>query len=462
VSGPVAGSFGDFVARAQRSGRLVVQPRMGVSDPAAMRAGLLATRDAAATTVGTITLDSYTRMGDNVNAQAALVNGIELNGYPIVAHDPATTRSVVDGVIGPDFPVQVRHGSPCPEPIVEALIRAGLHATEGGPVSYCLPYSRMPLAESIPNWARSCDLLAEVRSTGAEPHVESFGGCMMGQLCPPSLLVALSVLECLFFRQHGIRSVSLSYAQQTNPEQDVEALLALRRLAAQWLPDVEWHIVVYTYMGVYPRTPNGASRLLEEAARLAVRTGAARLIVKTVAEGYRIPTFAENIAALETAALAAEHCLTIAGDTVDTGIHAEASALIEAVLDLGPDLGAALATAFRRGYLDVPYCLHPDNAGRARSYLDSAGRLQWSSVGSMPIRGVAGPTDPAGLTAAGLLASLSYVERTFDNASLEQEYRAAPATIPSAPPLPGDSSGSTGDDRDPDPGDRSPAARQSA
>ncbi|WP_327635395.1 methylaspartate mutase [Kribbella sp. NBC_00482] len=448
MSVPETGSFGDFVARAHQAGKLVVQPRMGVSDPAAMHAGLLATRKATATAVGTITLDSYTRMGDNANARAALAAGIELNGYPIVAHDPAVTRSVLDGVAGPDFPVQIRHGSPCPEPIVAALIQAGLHATEGGPVSYCLPYSRMPLEDSIPNWARSCDLLAEVRATGVEPHVESFGGCMMGQLCPPGLLVALSVLECMFFRQHGIRSVSLSYAQQTNPDQDTEALLALRRLATQWLPDVDWHIVVYTYMGVYPRTPDGATGLLEEAARLAVRAGAARLIVKTVAEGYRIPTFAENVAALETAALAAEGCLTIAGDPVDTGIHAEATALIEAVLDLGPDLGAALATAFRRGYLDVPYCLHPDNAGRARSYLDSTGRLQWSSIGSLPIRGVVGPTDSAKLTAAGLLASLSYVERTFDNASLEQEFQA-------------DSSGST-DDRDPDPGNRSPAARQSA
>ena len=462
------GSFGDFVARAHRAGRLVVQPRMGVSDAGAMRSGLLATRNATATTVGTITLDSYTRMGDDANARAALAAGVELNGYPIVAHDVATTRAVLAGVVGPDFPVQIRHGSPLPEPIVGALIRAGLHATEGGPVSYCLPYSRVPLADSIPNWARSCDRLAEARATGAEPHIESFGGCMMGQLCPPGLLVALSVLECLFFRQHGIRSVSLSYAQQTNPDQDTEALLALRRLAGEWLPDVDWHIVVYTYMGVYPRTPDGAARLLEEAARLAVRTSAARLIVKTVAEGYRIPTFAENIAALETAAAAAERCTTIAGDVADTGIHAEAGALIEAVVELGPDLGAALATAFRQGYLDVPYCLHPDNAGRARSHLDSTGRLQWSSIGSMPIRDVVGPTGSTKLTAAGLLASLSYVERTFDNASLEQEYRAAPAAgqipTPTPPPRSGDSLGSTADDRDPDPGDpgRSPAARQPA
>jgi len=402
----------------------VVQPRMGVSDPAAMRTGLLATKHATATTVGTITLDSYTRMGDNANARTALATGAELNGYPIVAHDPAVTRAVLDGVAGPDFPVQIRHGSPCPQPIIEALMAAGLHATEGGPVSYCLPYSRTPLAESIPNWARGCDLLAGVEATGVQPHIECFGGCMMGQLCPPGLLVALSVLECMFFRQHGIRSVSLSYAQQTNAVQDTEAVLALRRLAAEWLPDVDWHIVIYTYMGVYPRTADGAALLLEEAARLAVRTGAARLIVKTVAEGYRIPTFAENVAALQTAALAADHCTTITGSLVDTGIHAEASTLIETVVELGPDLGRALAEAFRLGYLDLPYCLHPDNAGRTRSVLDGSGRLQWARIGSMPIRNVVGPNGSAEMTAAGLLASLSYVERSYDSASLEQEYRA--------------------------------------
>jgi methylaspartate mutase epsilon subunit len=412
-------SFGGFVARAHQAGELVVQPRMGMSDPRTMRAGLLATKRAAATTVGTITLDSYTRMGDHDRALAALASGAELNGYPIVAHDVATTSGVLDGVAGPGFPVQVRHGSPIPEEIFGALTEAGLHATEGGPVSYCLPYSRAPLDASIRSWARSCELLASLAETGAEPHLETFGGCMMGQLCPPGLLIAMSVLECLFFRQHGLRSVSLSYAQQTSPEQDAEAVLALRRLAAEWLPDVDSHVVIYAYMGVYPRTSGGAARLLADAARLAVRTGAARLIVKTAAEAYRIPSIADNVHALETAAAAAvsERRVQTVGDT---GIYAEAGALIEAVAGLRPDIGRALADAFRSGYLDVPYCLHPDNARRTRSYIDAAGCLQWSDVGSMPIRRVVRPAGSGKLTSDGLLASLSYVERKYDNASLDE------------------------------------------
>ncbi|GGW08003.1 methylaspartate mutase [Streptomyces narbonensis] len=456
------GSFGAFVSAARAAGRLVVQPRMGMSDPRAMRAGLAATRAADATTVGTLTIDSYTRVGDQAAARRALADGVPLNGYPLVTYDPAVTRSVLDGIQDHTFPVQVRHGSAAPQDIVAALLLAGLDATEGGPVSYCLPYGRTPLTASVENWVRSCELLARTRDHGVEPHLETFGGCMMGQLCPPSLLVALSVLEALFFAQHGLRSVSLSYAQGTDPAQDEEALHALRRLADVLLPDLDRHIVVYTYMGVYPRTPDGARLLLEESARLAVRTGAARLIVKTAAEAHRIPTVRENAAALEAAARAAEaetaQAAAARAETAraeatqaaaaraaaapaeaasrpgageaaasrlavrpvpDTGIHAEASALVQAVLEISPDLGRALPLAFERGYLDVPYCLHPDNAQRTRSYLDTDGRLRWSAIGSMPLGGIVELAHEPRLTSGGLLSALRHVEQRFDAAALD-------------------------------------------
>jgi methylaspartate mutase epsilon subunit len=89
-------------------------------------------------------------------------------------------------------------------------------------------------------------------------------------------------------------------------------------------------------------------------------------------------------------------------------------ALIDGVLNLGPDIGQALVQAFRRGYLDVPYCLHPDNAQRARAYIDGSGRLRWSSVGSMPLRKTAAVSAEAAMTSQHLLRSLSYVEQRFD------------------------------------------------
>ncbi|MEV7770280.1 methylaspartate mutase [Kitasatospora sp. NPDC086791] len=415
--------FGAFVAQAAEAGALVVQPRMGMAEAARMRDGLLATRGAAAVTVGTITLDSYTRTGDLDAARRALAAGAGLNGYPIATHPVEVTRAVLRGVADAGFPVQVRHGSASPERIFEALLAAGLDATEGGPVSYCLPYGRTPLHEAVARWRRSCELLASMREVGAEPHLETFGGCMMGQLCPPSLLIAISVLEALFFRQHGLRSISLSYAQQADARQDEEALAALGRIADELLADVDRHLVVYAYMGVYPRSPGGARLLLEDAARLAVRGGAARLIVKTTAEAHRIPTVAENVRALEAAAAAAtaERTRPRPATPPDTGVEAEARALIGAVLDLDADVGRALVRAFAAGYLDVPYCLHPDNAGRARSSLGPDGRLHWSAVGSMPIAGLVEGGRPPILGSTGLLAALSHVQRCYDGRDVRSD-----------------------------------------
>ncbi|MGN9821720.1 amino acid--tRNA ligase-related protein [Streptomyces sp. SD11] len=412
-------SFGRHVADAAAAGRLVVQPRMGYSDPARMRHGLEHTRAATAATAGTLTIDSYTRVGDTEAARACVADGTPLNGYPITAHPAERTRALLHGLHHPDFPVQVRHGSAVPEQIIRSLAAAGLDATEGGPVSYCLPYGRTPLRTSVENWARGCELLAELAPPPRQPHMESFGGCMLGQLCPPALLVAISLLEGVFFTQHGIRSVSLSYAQQTSAAQDEEAVRALRRLAAEFLPlGTDWHVVLYTYMGVYPTTEHGALRLLESSAEIAVRSGARRLIVKTAAEAHRIPTVAENVTALRTAAATAARTADALGGALgsaDTEVYRQARAFVEAVLGIGADAGRALRTAFARGYLDIPYCLHPDNAGRSRSFIDPAGRLRWSATGAMPVRPDRSPTGSA-FTSSRLLGALHSMARIFDSA----------------------------------------------
>jgi methylaspartate mutase epsilon subunit len=389
-------SFGEVVAGHHARGELVVQPRMGFADPALMRRGLLATRDARANTVGTITLDSYTRLGDHDAVRHALAaDAASLNGYPLVDSDRATTAAMLDGVVTPWFPVQVRHGSAEPGRIVRTMLDFGLYATEGGPVSYCLPYGRTPLAVSVDNWRRACEALAAARAPGREPHLETFGGCMMGQLCPPALLLAISVLEGMFFRQHGLRCISFSYAQQTHAGQDEEAVAALHELIRRYVPDARTHVVIYTYMGVYPRTPGGARRLLAESARLAARSGASRLIVKTAAEAHQLPTIAENVAALEYAALEyntagrAETAPHRTSPIADTGILAQATALVENVLDLG-------------------------SAGRTRARLDRDGRLEWARIGSLPIGNLVEPRPAQPLTADALLSALRFVEHRFD------------------------------------------------
>jgi methylaspartate mutase epsilon subunit len=407
-------SFGEFVAARSREQRLIVQPRMGFSDPAVMRRGLLAVSAAGVPAVGTVTLDSYTRQGDHERAALACAAGVELNGYALVAMGAERTARMLAGIGGSDFPIQVRHGSPRPERIFQTMLAAGLEATEGGPVSYCLPYGRVPLRESTQAWSRATRLLAQQLDQGVRCHLESFGGCMLGQLCPPALLAAISVLECLFFVEHGVTSVSASYAQQTSPEQDAEALSALRRLCTDYLPEVDWHVVLYTFMGLYPQSRDGASELLRESARLASRTGTERLIVKTVAEAHCIPTIDENVEALQLAdrTAAAEPLPTATADGRDTEVYQHAKTLIDTVLELAPCVAEALPIAFERGLLDVPYCLHPDNRNEARCALLPDGRLEWWNTGRMPLPAALGRRSAPGFEA--LLADLEFHRRRLD------------------------------------------------
>ncbi len=428
VEGAALPDLHTHVRQAAQAGELVVQPRMGMALPAHMQAGLRAVAGASVTAVATITLDSYTRVGDHAGARSALDQGRDLNGFPLVVHGARTTAEMVrQACVQAPVPVQVRHGSAAPQQIFQVALRAGLAASEGGPVSYCLPYGRTPLAESVGHWdAATVELAEGARARGLRAHLETFGGCMLGQLCPPSLLVALSVLEALFFAQRGIPTVSLSLAQQTDPQQDVEALAALRILAAELLPPtVAWHIVLYTYMGVYPRTPDGAGRLLDASAELAVRGGAERLIVKTPAESHRIPTVPENIAALRRAAHAAAHTSPSTLQVDCSEVLAEARALVAAVLDTGDDVGKALIRAFSGGVLDVPFCLHRDNLGLTRSRIGADGRLEWERTGQMPIPGPRRPGRSLG--ARGLLTMLRHTADAYDALALKTAEPAGPS-----------------------------------
>jgi methylaspartate mutase epsilon subunit len=297
----MVGNFASYMAEMKSIDTLVVQPRMGFGTVEKMLEGLQAVANCPVPTIGTLTLDSYTRVNDFISPRIALENKQEINGYPLVTHGSEVTRNLLASIDEKSFVVQVRHGTALPLEVFKVLLDAGINATEGGPVSYCLPYSRLPIEQAISAWATCCKLLAEKREHGVVNHLESFAGCMLGQLCPPSLLIALGILEGIFFKRYGVASVSLSYAQGTNSTQDLAALAVLRSLANEYLSEIDWHIVVYTYMGVFPKTTTGANEIIAESARIAKFGKAQRLIVKTPAEAYRIPTISENISSLELA-----------------------------------------------------------------------------------------------------------------------------------------------------------------
>ncbi len=346
----------------------VVQPRMGFSDPDLMLQGLHATAKAKANTVCTITLDAFTRVNDLTSVQDAITQGSALNGYPIVNHSVETTCNMLcDIEQSYDLPVQIRHGSPDPSHIFKRMGEIGIGATEGGPISYCLPYSRTPLEKAVKDWASASRILAD---SIEHSHVESFAGCMMGQMCDPVTLIALNILEGLFLKQNGIASVSFSYAQGISPIQDLAAITALKHLAAEFFEPLNYHIVQYVFMGFFPKSIGGFCRISEDALNVTKQAGIQRVIVKTPVESKRIPMISENVAAMEFAGHFLHHnqekqLIPFDQDEHDR-VYTQALELIEKVLKLAPDLSQALLLAFSSGLISIPYCLHPDNKRTAK------------------------------------------------------------------------------------------------
>jgi methylaspartate mutase epsilon subunit len=382
-------SFSLFIHKYSNLGQLIVQPRMGFGTISQMQLGLSAVKNAMAPTIGTITLDSYTRVNQYQRAKTALEAGDVLNGYPIVTHGTTATSNMLHSIINDDdFTVQVRHGTALPSAIFKVIAASGIDATEGGPISYCLPYSRIALKDAVLDWRKSCELFVGAQNLH-NVHIESFAGCMLGQLCPPSLLIAIGVLECLFFKKHGIKSVSLSYAQGTSSDQDIAAIAVLRKLANAYLSDIDWHVVMYTYMGMFPTTILGSYKLIAESASVASITKCERLIVKTPVEAHRIPTIEENIASLEMASIASQHAIDsiVKFDQEEFEIiYTEANGLIEHVLNLDQNLDLAIIKAFHTGILDVPYCLHKENKNKTRCYINDKNYLKWANHGLLPIK----------------------------------------------------------------------------
>lgn len=98
--------------------------------------------------------------------------------------------------------------------------------------------------------------------------------------------------------------------------------------------------------------------------------------------------------------------------------------LIDMLLNLDTNLEKSMAKAFKMGYWDVPYCLHPDNRRLTSAQLDEAGYVYWSDPGKIPfplhIRNNAVKRKKK-LSSGELLHMLSFNQQKYDGLYVPQE-----------------------------------------
>ncbi|MER8047055.1 methylaspartate mutase [Streptomyces sp. NPDC094032] len=439
----------EVLDRCRAQGRVAIQPRCGVGGHEEMKA-LLATLEAEASPdILTLTIDSHTRLLRFEEALRTLnLRPGDLNGYPMVAHGWRRGRELNELVAAP---LEIRHGSPDARTLFDVSVASGITSFEGGGISYNLPYSKaVPLAESLGAWQdvdRRCGELAE---HGVVVDRELFG-TLTAVLVPPSISLAISVLEAVLAARAGVRCVSVAYPQGGHLAQDVAALRAIAVLAERYLPaDVTVHAVLHEFMGVFPRDRGNAEDLIFYGALVARLGGASKLITKTHQEAYGIPDTAANVEGLRLADRANSPLLDFI--RVDEGqvaqelewILAEVADLVEPLL-ARPDLIGAVVEAFAEGRLDIPF-----SASRyARSDLiprrDRSGAIRYLSTGALPfsaahvarntelLHAVDGPDPALDALMRGLTGDINHFRHVFQEEERPPAAAAPAAPVPAAP-----------------------------
>jgi methylaspartate mutase epsilon subunit len=373
---------------ARAAGRVALQPRCGVGSHAQMLTLLQDLERHARPDILTLTIDSYTRLKQFDSARAVLErNPADLNGYPLVAHGWLRGRQLNEAVA---VPMEVRHGSPDARLLFETSVAAGITSFEGGGISYNLPYSKaVPLADSLAAWRDVDALCGELAGLGLVVDRELFG-TLTAVLVPPSISLAISVLEAVAAAREGVRCLSVAYPQGGHFEQDVAALRAIPRLAARYLPaDVEVHAVLHEFMGVFPRERANAEDLILYGALVARLGGASKLVCKTYQEAHGIPDTRANIDGLLLASRANSPLLDFIAldedriaDELDW-ILTEVAEIVEPVLSVS-DLHKEIPAAFAEGRLDIPFSASRHALSQIIPRRAGDGAIRYSATGALP------------------------------------------------------------------------------
>ncbi|GDY33815.1 methylaspartate mutase subunit E [Gandjariella thermophila] len=386
--------------QARPEGRTLIHPRTGIADLAGQVQLFRELRNAGADVLS-FQIDSLTRNNAynqiDVLLKEAAARPSEfagLNGFPLVNHGVAPVREIVTEFSG--TPLQVRHSTRDPRLLAEISFAAGISAYEGGALSYNLPYYRdYSPHESVRRWRYVDRLAGRYWDRYGITIDREFFGVLTAAMVPPCLAIAVGVLEALLAAECGVRSVSLGYAEQGCRAQDIAAIRAARLLARRYLErfghhEVDVHTVFNQYMGAFPEDHERARELLAGSAVTAALAGATRLMLKTAVEATRIPSVADNAAAMRLVRTAMAGAASTAYDAERVAeeqelILAEVTSIVDATLALPGNLGDRVAAAVEHGFIDVPFSPSLWNAGTAIALRDATGAVRFAVPGAIPL-----------------------------------------------------------------------------
>jgi len=343
-----------------------------------------------------LTIDSNTRLNDYATAKKMLRLSEEndmdmLNGYPLVTHGYRTTRKMITHF---NKPVSLRHGTPDARLLIETAIASGIFEIEGGPITYLLPYSKnFPLDKAFLYWKYVERVCANYSKLNEPINRESFGP-LTATLVPPAITIVIQLLEMLLSLEEGVKSFSVSFAQQGSMNQDIVTGAVIRKMAKHYAAEIDCadaviNLVYHQWMGAFPTNKDFAEQLINLSTVIASMVGADKIITKTREEATGIPTKEANAKTVADT----QYCLRILNglpNVVDEQeeeiLTLEVKAIMEAVFnDPADTLWRKVFNSIKNGIIDVPFSPHIINQNEMITIRDASKNIRIIKRGNVPI-----------------------------------------------------------------------------
>ena len=343
-----------------------------------------------------LTIDSNTRLNDYATSKKMLrlseENDVDmLNGYPLVNHGYRTTRKMITNF---NKPVSLRHVTPDARLLIETAIASGIFEIEGGPITYLLPYSKnFPLDKAFLYWKYVERVCANYSKLNEPINRESFGP-LTATLVPPSITIVIQLLEMLLSLEEGVKSFSVSFAQQGSMNQDIVTGAVLKKLAKYYAEqincgDAAIHLVYHQWMGAFPMNKDYAEQLINMATVIASMVGADKIITKTREEASGIPTKeanAKTVANTQYTLGILNGLPNVVDEEEEEMLTLQVKAIMEAVFnDPADTLWRKVFNSIKNGIIDVPFSPHIINHNNMITIRDAKKNIRIIKRGNVPI-----------------------------------------------------------------------------
>ena len=343
-----------------------------------------------------MTIDSNTRLNDYATADKMLKLSREenkdlLNGYPLINHGYKKTREMITHF---DTPISLRHGTPDARLLVDMALASGAFEIEGGPITYILPYSKnFPQDKAFLYWKHVERVCARYSELNEPINRESFGP-LTATLVPPVITIVIQIAEMLLSLEEGVKSFSVSFAQTGSLNQDIVTAKVLRKMAEKYakeigIEDAAINLVYHQWMGAFPRDKHKSDCLIDMGAMIAGMVGADKIITKTRAEAFGIPTKEDNAQAVSNVKYILNTLKGIPNfvdEEEEENLSREVEEVFEAIFnDKADTLWRKVFNSIKNGIIDVPFSPHIINNNELITMRGNQSSIRIYKKGKLPL-----------------------------------------------------------------------------